>query len=70
MSKYNSPAPFFFFFTYDPKDDDIENYPDQFVFQDGIIGEDPIALRIMVCGGGANNNSKLSVQFQLFNKDN
>ncbi|ORY55606.1 hypothetical protein LY90DRAFT_702003, partial [Neocallimastix californiae] len=50
--------------------DDIENYPDQFVFQDGIIGEDPIALRIMVCGGGANNNSKLSVQFQLFNKDN
>jgi len=70
MSKYNSSFFFFFFFTYDPKDDDIENYPDQFVFQDGIIGEDPFALRIMVCGGGANNNSKFSVQFQLFNKDN
>jgi len=42
MSKYNSASPA----TYAPEDDDIENYPSRLVFQDGIVGEDPIASEL------------------------
>ncbi|ORX80717.1 cellulase Cel48A precursor [Anaeromyces robustus] len=41
-SKYNPSSPA----TYAPEDDDITNYPAQLVFQDGLVGEDPIAKEL------------------------
>jgi len=42
-NKYNAAVPA----TYAPDNyDDIENYPAQLVFQDGIVSEDPIAKKL------------------------
>ncbi|ORY69337.1 Six-hairpin glycosidase [Neocallimastix californiae] len=46
-NKYNAAAPA----TYAPEDDDIENYPAQLVFQDGIVGQDPIAKELQQAYG-------------------
>ncbi|ORY38064.1 putative cellulase [Neocallimastix californiae] len=46
-SKYNASSPA----TYAPEDDDIENYPAQLVFQDGIVGQDPIAKELQQAYG-------------------
>jgi len=42
MSKYNPSSPA----TYAPESDDIEDYPAKLIFQDGIVGEDPIAKEL------------------------
>jgi len=46
-SRYNASSPA----TYAPEDDDIENYPAQLVFQDGIVGQDPIAKELQQAYG-------------------
>ena len=47
MSRYNSSSPA----TYAPEDDDIENYPARLIFQDGIVGEDPLARELQQAYG-------------------
>ncbi|ORY67859.1 putative cellulase [Neocallimastix californiae] len=46
-NRYNPSSPA----TYAPEDDDISNYPAQLVFQDGIVGEDPIAKELQQAYG-------------------
>jgi len=46
-SKYNPSSPA----TYAPESDYIEDYPAQLVFQDGIVGEDPIAKELQQAYG-------------------
>jgi len=47
MSRYNPSSPA----TYAPEDDDITNYPARLVFQDGIVGQDPIAQELQQAYG-------------------
>jgi len=46
-SKYNASSPA----TYAPESDDIEDYPAKLVFQDGIVGQDPIASELQQAYG-------------------
>jgi len=46
-SKYNPSSPA----TYAPESDNIEDYPAQLVFQDGLVGEDPIAKELQQAYG-------------------
>jgi len=46
-SKYNASSPA----TYAAEHDDIEGYPSELIFQDGIVGEDPIAKELQEAYG-------------------
>jgi len=46
-SKYNPQSPA----VYASESDDIEDYPEKYVFQDGIVGEDPIAKELQKAYG-------------------